>query len=90
MTEKVGAETATIVDTNVETSVNNEAVIEFQEKSSNANNVVNELAADNAVDENIIDLDAHKKDISFSHDILSEINDDNMTKTLQVKHLYFI
>ena len=85
MTEKVSAETATIVENNGETSISNDAVVEFQEKSSNADNVIDQLATDNtALVENIIDLDAHKKDISFSHDILSEINDDNMTKTLQV------
>ena len=84
MTEKVRAETATIVENNGETSISNDAVVEFQEKSSNADNVIDQLAKDNTLVENIIDLDAHKKDISFSHDILSEINDDNMTKTLQV------
>ena len=84
MTEKVTAETATIVENNGETSISNDAVVEFQEKSSNADNVIDQLATDNTLVENIIDLDAHKKDISFSHDILSEINDDNMTKTLQV------
>ena len=77
MTEKITAETVISNATSEQAAIGN-----------GVSAVMAELTAvpveATPADLNAQSVDLNKEDISFSHDILSEINNDSMAKTLQV------
>ena len=77
MTEKITAETVIANATSEQAAIGN-----------GESAVIAELTAvpveATPADMNAQSVDLNKEDISFSHDILSEINNDSMAKTLQV------